>query len=960
MDSDQGEEEPIALDYARSNDLCKNYTTELRQLRIGDTYIPSEDTIDQDLRDPSDVSITNAAAQLIRERLTLTKDAVLLLKSVFVLREAPVSDFVAEDGRTRILNIKQELPILRTDVELDLQSFGNAAMPDLSDLRIPLESVNEENDEGFEWPSKYLAYPKLCAERARAERLAISKDVLMYLQDAIRDAYTQEDSERIKSEGLKYKPLASESSDGIAAEAKALEYKIMAADSLVRKSSDSSDSMLLDTTHPPQSSPLFEEYKSPTMKRRVEDLKVEGPLTPPMFSDSPLKKLKSVSFSNILHEYILLEPWADDENDGNQVSEGSLPDLTKDLEFLAKEVERKVGNEQLSGADTTARVGIPDVDFSLPIAPWNEYSQKKGGRCRTGVSELDTQMKFLLKVKREDMKSATSWHGVSALNRELPWNFFTVKVSKVSLEEKLHGETELDKILTDPLTGVIASSSTEVWKREGLRILDNTDDDDEELEVELAEVEERNDMEALIRKRKLEMEDETVDAQRKRSDTRVVAHNSRTQIHPPRGVLDCRHWMGESPVHGAPPKTRSKTLNLSQQSPQASVARRKSVKAPKETSDALMFGGFSATTALHKFMATQGRAVEISARASEEGLPAKGLSAQSSRALPACSRDQLPDRCVIVDRAVMTALGDNNQHPNGRVGEHKEMSHQLPDLQSIPTYLPPCSFIVSSKLLQRRNLTKQVEHFYPAVEIVYRDYNLRHSAAQEADIILSPSTGLIFTTMQQVKQRALPGQPDRSHIKERMSSLQLRYERLLVMVSQGLSHEMEKLVSNRPDDPRDKEVLSAFEQFSAKLEGEVLVRYVPGGEQALARCIVVEMARYGLPHGSKDIADIKPLAAETNWEVFLRRAGLNPFAAQVILASLKQPFELQIPSTEGSSSSFGQNETVSVFGLSAFLVMGGEERVRFFQALMGGSRVLGRVGRVLDQEWVSAAHGFRM
>jgi hypothetical protein len=40
--------------------------------------------------------------------------------------------------------------------------------------------------------------------------------------------------------------------------------------------------------------------------------------------------------------------------------------------------------------------------------------------------------------------------------------------------------------------------------------------------------------------------------------------------------------------------------------------------------------------------------------------------------------------------------------------------------------------------------------------------------------------------------------------------------------------------------------------------------------------------------------------------------------------------------------------------------MGEEERVKFFQAFMGGSRILRRVGRLLDQEWVSAAHGFRM
>jgi hypothetical protein len=84
-----------------------------------------------------------------------------------------------------------------------------------------------------------------------------------------------------------------------------------------------------------------------------------------------------------------------------------------------------------------------------------------------------------------------------------------------------------------------------------------------------------------------------------------------------------------------------------------------------------------------------------------------------------------------------------------------------------------------------------------------------------------------------------------------------------VVVSEGLGHEMEKLGSSRPDDPRDKEALASFESFSNKLEGEVKIKYIPGGEQALARAVVIEMSNYGLTHGSQDIGDIKPVAAET-------------------------------------------------------------------------------------------------
>ena len=43
-----------------------------------------------------------------------------------------------------------------------------------------------------------------------------------------------------------------------------------------------------------------------------------------------------------------------------------------------------------------------------------------------------------------------------------------------------------------------------------------------------------------------------------------------------------------------------------------------------------------------------------------------------------------------------------------------------------------------------------------------------------------------------------------------------------------------------------------------------------------------------------------------------------------------------------------------------FLLMNQENRVKCFQAVMGGRRVLDRVGGLLDQQWLSAAHGFKM
>ncbi|KAH7398386.1 hypothetical protein BKA66DRAFT_592319 [Pyrenochaeta sp. MPI-SDFR-AT-0127] len=975
MDLEVEEEELQVLEYARLHGLCKDYTTE--QLHIGVTHVPSSNDIDHGFRDPLESSITQTVTELTRERLTLNKDAALLLQDVHSLQQAPAEDIITEDRRRYILGLKQELPILRTDNELDLLNFGSTALPHFKDLRIPSEIIHEENDEGFGWPSKYLAYASQCNERVNGEKIAVSKEALVYLQEAIRDTYTTEDSEHIKAESLQYKPntllepltppllplspplspyipsspgnrlpLPSESSDSLITESKALERQIMAADSLERRASDDSEPMLLDIVHPQQFSPLFENQSLPTWKRRGDDLKVEGPLTPPIFSTSPMKKFKSVSFANDLHEYFQNVPREDDDRDNCDEEHVDSDQFYRDIEPLARQANMKIDNERLSEADTTARVDVPHVDFSLPVAPWNEYSQRKGGKHRHRDTELSVQMNFLLRIKRKDLKAASSWHGLTALERELRWGVFTTKMTTLSLDEQLHGDTELSKILSEDTTSAIATSSSQVWKKEGLRILEEEEDNED---LELADNDEQKSMDALIRKRKFEMEEAAAAAHEKRM---VSQHNPMGGVQPSREAPES-HNLRQG--YSAQPLSKycSEIFGRPGQSLQAPSSCYEMPQPQSESRNELMFGGFSTTSALHRFMETRGKSVKPASTEPREDPPSISPSNPVAPTLLNRSKESLPDASPMVDQYEVTQLQAEDSTA-------REAQASLPYLPKLPKNLKPCSFIVSLALLQQRALLKQIEQLYPEAEIIYRDYNLRHSAAKEADVIISPSSGLIFTTLQQVKQKALPGQPDRSLVKEVMATLQSRYERLVVMVSEGLSHEMEQLGSSRPDDPRNKEVLSQLEDFAAQLESEVLVKYVQGGQHALAHSTVLEMVNYGLPHGSPDIGDIKPLAVETSWEVFLRRAGLNPFAAQVIVASLKQPFAVHIPAYSSLSNCSDPLLSVSVSGLPAFIVMSADERVKYFQAIMGGSRILRRLSSVLDQEWISAAHGFRM
>lgn len=633
-------------------------------------------------------------------------------------------------------------------------------------------------------------------------------------------------------------------------EAKALERQIMAADALERKTSESSDLMLLDITQDQQSSPVIENQMSPMLKRRADELKVEGPLTPPMCLTSPMKKLKSVSFANILHEYIPGFPCEDEFSNNFDEEDIDFHAFFRDIEPLAKQAKMNAENERLSGADTTARVDVPHMDFSLPIAPWDEYSKRRDGMNPPGIPEIDAQMKFLVRIKREDLKAASSWHGLSALEKELRWAIFTSKVTNISLDEELHGETEVNKMLAEFKAGSIVTSSSQVWKQEGLRILDE-DEDMEDLERE--DDEEQRDIVALA--------GQPISAVK---GAVALGYGKRTILQYP----TAGHSQSSRDISGSQlpnrvhvrPESPFKIFDQPGQRSQERLSRRGTLQNSTNNGNELMFGGFSTATALQRFMETRGRPVEPVSAKAEKGSLSNPPTDLVSRTLQNRAKNTSSIPSAVADSCVTTQQQADNYSGRG-------MPTLLPDFPAIPENLAPCSFIVSSTLLKQRALMKQIEQLHPGAEMIYRDYNLRHSSDKEADIILSPSSGLVFTTMQHVKQKALPGQPDRSLIRERMDTLQSRYERLVVLVSEGLGRGMEQLGSSRPDDPRDKEILLQLEVFAAELEGEVLVEHVRGGERALAYFTVVEMAKYGLPHGSADIGDIRPLAAETSVRV---------------------------------------------------------------------------------------------
>jgi hypothetical protein len=250
--------------------------------------------------------------------------------------------------------------------------------------------------------------------------------------------------------------------------------------------------------------------------------------------------------------------------------------------------------------------------------------------------------------------------------------------------------------------------------------------------------------------------------------------------------------------------------------------------------------------------------------------------------------------------------------------------------------------------MDNRPLVRKIQELLPSLEITARD---PHPLLQEADITISPSTGLMLTTLQKLNQKPLPGQTAYFGLREQIRHAAQHYERLLVLVRESPQAQTRAGpggVRIEPEVPplnaRDGDALAELAGQMASLACEIRVIYVPGGEDVVAGWIAAATSRYGVPASQT----VKLLQEETYWEQFLRAAGLNTFAAQLVLGQLKKPDvgevgEGRVPCGKRS-------------GLAEFVMMSEEERVRRFGPGIGGDGMLRRVSAMLDGGWMSAAN----
>ncbi|GFF81707.1 hypothetical protein IFM53868_03222 [Aspergillus udagawae] len=341
-----------------------------------------------------------------------------------------------------------------------------------------------------------------------------------------------------------------------------------------------------------------------------------------------------------------------------------------------------------------------------------------------------------------------------------------------------------------------------------------------------------------------------------------------------------------------------------------------------------------------------------------------------------------------------------------------DKSDNGPDVIPTATQLPrfhqqmgeqPILFLSTAILKSHLRLVRCLEGMAGQPAIVYRDYNHNNPGSEpqgkhttsrmnsnptlqiEADIIISPSTGIILTTSQATTQLYLPGHKSthaetnieciNSPLRERIFLLAPRYERIYLFICHS-APSSKKLQVKQSGPTADKQVLASIASLTAfcnsmSAYATISPLLLPSCPETLAGWVLSLANKHiaRLPENPKRIpfgtsftpinspreSRLSPelMMRTTVWELFLRQAGLNPYAAQTILVYLRREDEEErayIRYTPRTAASPSSGEDRGGQGLARFIEMAPDRRREVFGELIG-DRMMGRINLVLDKDW---------
>lgn len=296
-------------------------------------------------------------------------------------------------------------------------------------------------------------------------------------------------------------------------------------------------------------------------------------------------------------------------------------------------------------------------------------------------------------------------------------------------------------------------------------------------------------------------------------------------------------------------------------------------------------------------------------------------------------------------------------------------THKFPKIQRAP--LQACIFVSTSLLKSHLRLIQQLDTAENGLRIIYRDYSssiqgttTSNDLPNEADMIITPTVGIILTTSQATTQLYLPGHKPTdlgrcvaesitSPLRERVYQLASRYESLYVVICHNAPSPVEKPATWTAD----KRTLGSLTELTAFCHSlstisTVVPLMLPSSPETVAEWILALVQKHtdqthsGRPgcHFPHQLGDIEFQDEESLWELFLRRVGLNPYAAQAVLTGLNGKQASRRPIED-----FAQEQGMRS-SLSTFVEMSTEERRALFQDSIG-ARTLEHIDTIVGKDW---------
>lgn len=153
----------------------------------------------------------------LKERLIVDTEVAQFLKEIMVTPELPEQfefefDHEPLNSHTRPKqgDLKEELPLLRSDPELDMLHCGSS--PPLDSTKplttIPFIPERDEDNENLEYEVKLLDQIRRKGKAVEAEKLEISGEACCFLQTVLRETYGSADEEEFVASEIH--PLRSE------------------------------------------------------------------------------------------------------------------------------------------------------------------------------------------------------------------------------------------------------------------------------------------------------------------------------------------------------------------------------------------------------------------------------------------------------------------------------------------------------------------------------------------------------------------------------------------------------------------------------------------------------------------------------------------------------------------------------------------------------------------------------